>query len=129
MALTGLAIYKLLPKTNCKACGFPTCLAFGLKLAAKGVELSACPYVSEDAKAALESASAPPIRLITIGEGDQKIEVGNEVVLFRHDKTFYHPPALALRVKDTQAADEIAKVVSEAAGYSVERVGMDLKLG
>ncbi|HEX9016268.1 MAG TPA: (Fe-S)-binding protein, partial [Chloroflexota bacterium] len=88
MALSGLEIYKLLPKTNCKECGFPTCLAFGLKLAAKGAELSACPYVSEEAKAALESASAPPIRLITVGEGDQKFEVGNEVVMFRHDKTF-----------------------------------------
>src|SRR5512138_3243383 len=111
MALTGLEIYKLLPKTNCKECGFPTCLAFGLKLAAKGVELSACPYVSEEAKAALESASAPPIRLIAIGEGDQKIEVGNEVALFRHDKTFYRPPALGLRVKDTQPVDEVAKAV------------------
>ncbi len=129
MALTGLEIYKLLPKTNCKECGFPTCLAFGLKLAAKGVELSACPYVSEEAKAALESASAPPIRLITIGEGDQKIEIGNEVVLFRHDKTFYRPPALALRVKDTQAVEEVTKVVAEAAGYTVERVGMNMGLG
>lgn len=129
MALTGLEIYKLLPKTNCKECGFPTCLAFGLKLAAKGVELSACPYVSDDAKAALESASAPPIRLITIGDGDQKIEIGNEVVLFRHDKTFYHPPALALRVKDTQTSEEVKNVASAAAGYSVERVGMQMKLG
>ncbi len=129
MALSGLEIYKLLPKTNCKECGFPTCLAFGLKLAAKGVELSACPYVSEEAKAALESASAPPIRLITIGEGDNKIEIGNEVVLFRHDKTFYRPPALALRVKDTQPAEELAKVVGEAAGYSVERVGVNMGLG
>src|SRR5512133_111104 len=129
MALTGLEIYKLLPKTNCKECGFPTCLAFGLKLAAKGAELSACPYVSEEAKAALESASAPPIRLVAIGAGDQKIEIGNEVVLFRHEKTFYHPPALALRVKDTDAADVAVKTVGEAASYSVERVGMNLKLG
>ncbi len=128
MALSGLEIYKLLPKTNCKECGFPTCLAFGLKLAAKGVELSACPHVSDEAKAALESASAPPIRLITLGEGDQKIEVGNEVVLFRHDKTFYHQPGLAFRVKDTQSADEVGKAVAQAAGYCVERVGMDLKL-
>jgi acetyl-CoA decarbonylase/synthase complex subunit gamma len=32
MALSGLEIYKLLPKTNCKDCGFPTCLAFAMKL-------------------------------------------------------------------------------------------------
>ncbi len=128
MALTGLEIYKLLPKTNCKECGFPTCLAFALKLAAKGAELSACPHVSEESKAALESASAPPIRLITVGAGDKKIEVGNEVVLFRHDKTFYHQPGLAFRVKDTQPAAEVSKAVAEAAGYLVERVGMNLSL-
>ena len=128
MALSGLEIYKLLPKTNCKECGFPTCLAFGLKLAAKGAELSACPYVSDEAKAALESASAPPIRLITVGEGDKKFEVGNEVVMFRHDKTFYHQPGVAFRVKDTQPAEEVAKAVAEAASYSVERVGMQLTL-
>ncbi len=128
MALTGLDIYKLLPKTNCKECGFPTCLAFALKLAAKGAELSACPHVSEEAKAALESASAPPIRLVTLGAGDHKIEVGNEVVLFRHEKTFYHQPGLAFRVKDTQPAQELAAAVAEAAGYFVERVGMCLAL-
>ena len=128
MALTGLDIYKLLPKTNCKECGFPTCLAFALKLAAKGAELSACPHVSAEAKAALESASAPPIRLVTVGAGDNKFEVGNEVVLFRHDKTFYHQPGLVFRVKDTQPLEEVSAAVAEAAGYLVERVGMSLAL-
>ena len=64
MALSGLAIYKLLPKTNCKECGYPTCLAFAMKLAAKQAELSDCPHVSEDAKVALAKSSAPPIRLV-----------------------------------------------------------------
>jgi acetyl-CoA decarbonylase/synthase complex subunit gamma len=128
MALSGIEIYKQLPKTNCKECGFPTCLAFAMKLAAKSVELSLCPYVSDEAKQALETASKPPIRLITIGAGEKKIEVGNEVVMFRHEKTFYHPPGLVIRVKDTDPADAVAKLVDEVAGYSVERVGLDLKI-
>jgi ArsR family metal-binding transcriptional regulator len=33
MALTGIQIFKLLPKTNCKECGVPTCLAFAMNLA------------------------------------------------------------------------------------------------
>ena len=33
MALTGIEIFKMLPKTNCKECGFPTCLAFAMALA------------------------------------------------------------------------------------------------
>jgi len=126
MGLSGLAIYKLLPKTNCKECGFPTCLAFAMKLAAKQAELSACPYVSEEAKAALEAASAPPIRLVTIGGEAKKLEVGNETVMFRHEKTFYHPPGLFVRIKDTQPLEEIEKTVSQVSGYTVERVGMDL---
>ena len=92
MALTGIQIYKFLPKTNCKECGQPTCLAFAMKLAASQAELSACKYVSDEAKKALEAASKPPIRLVTVGAGDKKLEVGNETVLFRHEKTFFHRP-------------------------------------
>ena len=44
MALSGLDIYKLLPKTNCRQCGFPTCLAFALSLAKKAVVLAKCPF-------------------------------------------------------------------------------------
>ncbi len=126
MALTGLEIYKLLPKTNCKKCGFPTCLAFAMKLSQKGIELSACPDVSEEAKAALEAASQPPIRLITVGTGEKAFSVGNEVVLFRHEKTFFNEPGLLITIKDTDSADAIAKTVSDVGGYCVERVGKDL---
>ena len=62
MALTGLEIYKHLPKTNCKDCGFPTCLAFAMKMAAKQVPLEKCPHVTAAGKAALESAARPPIQ-------------------------------------------------------------------
>ncbi|MBI2954005.1 MAG: acetyl-CoA decarbonylase/synthase complex subunit gamma [Chloroflexi bacterium] len=128
MALSGLEIYKLLPKTNCKECGQPTCLAFAMKLAAKGAELSACPHVSEESKAALESAGAPPIRLVAIGSGDQKFEVGNETVMYRHEKTFYHQPGILVRVKDTQAADAVVVTVQQVQNYSVERVGINITL-
>ncbi|MBM3187908.1 MAG: acetyl-CoA decarbonylase/synthase complex subunit gamma [Chloroflexi bacterium] len=126
MGLSGLAIYKLLPKTNCKECGYPTCLAFAMKLAARQVELSDCPYVSDEAKAQLDASSAPPIRLVTIGGGEKKVEVGNETVLFRHDKTFYHQPGLFIRLGDDLPADALAAKVSEIAGYGVERVGMQM---
>jgi acetyl-CoA decarbonylase/synthase complex subunit gamma len=127
MALSGIEIYKFLPKTNCKECGFPTCLAFAMKLAQKGIELSKCPYVSDDGKKALEAAARPPIRLVTIGAGDRKIEVGNETVMFRHEKTFFHPTGLVVRVKDSDA-NAAAKTAGEAAAYSVERVGLNLKV-
>lgn len=138
MALSGLDIYKLLPASsknpaekahaNCKECGFPTCLAFAMKLAAKQAELSQCKYVNEDAKARLSAAAAPPIRLITISADGRKVEAGNETVLFRHEKTFYHPTALLVRVPDTLSADEIAALAKAVADYKVDYVGMPLRL-
>jgi acetyl-CoA decarbonylase/synthase complex subunit gamma len=136
MALSGLQIYKLLPASsknpevkkynNCKECGFPTCLAFAMKLAQKQAELSQCPYVEEEAKAQLEESAAPPIRLITLSANGRKLEVGNETVLFRHEKTFYHQPGLFIRVKDTQP--DLAEVAQAVSQYKVEYVGMDLTL-
>jgi acetyl-CoA decarbonylase/synthase complex subunit gamma len=136
MALSGLDIYKLLPggvkpphpKANCKECGFPTCLAFAMKLAAKQAELSACKYVSDEAKAKLSAAAAPPIRLITLSADGRKIEVGNETVLFRHEKTFYHPTAVLVRVPDTLPTAEIAALAKAVADYKVDYVGMSLRL-
>ncbi len=128
MALTGLEIYKLLPKTNCKDCEFPTCLAFAMKLAAKQAELAACPHVSEEAKAALESAAAPPVRLITIGDDEHKVEVGNETELHRHNKAFFHMPGLLVRVKDTLPLAEVEELVERVDSYSVDYVGMVLTL-
>ena len=102
MALTGVQIFKLLPKTNCKKCGFPTCLAFAMALAQNRVEISKCPDVSEDAKKTLGEASAPPIRTFNLGVGDKAVKMGGETVLFRHDKKFFNPCALAVNIKDIQ---------------------------
>lgn len=126
MAMSGLQIYKLLPKTNCKDCGFPTCLAFAMKLASKQVELDACPHVSEEAKEALSAASAPPIRLVKLGTGNREFQVGNETVMFRHEKTFFNQPGLALRVKDTEDTTAIEDKVERVSAYTVERVGIDM---
>lgn len=125
MALSGIQIYKLLPQTNCKECGFPTCLAFAMKLAAKQVELADCPYVSDESKAQLAESSAPPIRLITLKAGSE-VKAGNEVVMFRHEKTFYNKPGLFIRFKASDGA--IATKVAEADKYTVNYVGMDFTL-
>jgi acetyl-CoA decarbonylase/synthase complex subunit gamma len=126
MPLSGLEIYKLLPQTNCKECGFPTCLAFGMKLAAKQAELKQCPYVTEEASAKLEAAAAPPIRLVAVASDGVKLEVGNETVLFRHEKTFYHRPGLFVRVQDTQPLEAVTAQVAAADQYVVDYVGIKL---
>ena len=126
MALSGLEIYKHLPKTNCKECGFPTCLAFAMQLAAKKVDLTKCPHITDAAKAALESASRPPIKLVTVGSGDEKLEIGNETVLFRHEETFYHPTGIALLIEDTMPDAEVDEKISKINKLSFERVGQKI---
>lgn len=128
MALTGVEIFKLLPKTNCKKCGFPTCLAFAMKLAQRQATIDACPDVSEEAKRILGEASAPPIRPITVGVGNKAIKIGEENVLFRHEKKFVNPCALAVEVKDTMGDDEITRVVSEVLDSEINRVGQLLRI-
>jgi len=128
MGLSGLEIYKLLPKTNCKECGFPTCLAFAMQLAAKKISLEKCPHVSEEAKNTLASASEPPIKLITIGQGEEKIEIGNETVLFRHEEKFYHPTAVGLLLEDTLPEEEIKKAIRETDKLDFERVGQRISV-
>ena len=126
MALSGIQIYKLLPQTNCKECSFPTCLAFAMKLAAKQVELGACPYVSEASKKQLAESSAPPIRLISLKSNGTEVKVGNEVCMFRHEKTFYNKPGLFLRLKASDP--DLAKKAAAADAYKVNYVGMDFSL-
>jgi acetyl-CoA decarbonylase/synthase complex subunit gamma len=128
MALSGIQIYKLLPQTNCKECGFPTCLAFAMKLAAKQVELTACPYVSEDSKTQLAESSAPPIRLVTLKADGAEVKAGNEVVLFRHEKTFYNKPGLLVKYGDDLEPEALKAAVARADAYAVNYVGIALSL-
>ncbi|MCE7918114.1 MAG: acetyl-CoA decarbonylase/synthase complex subunit gamma [Anaerolineae bacterium] len=123
MALSGIQIYKMLPQTNCKECGFPTCLAFAMKLAAKQVELGACPYVSEESKKQLAESAAPPIRLVALKGAGAEVKAGNEVVMFRHEKTFYNKPGLFIHVKASDP--DLAAKVAAADAYKVNYVGMD----
>ena len=127
MALTGIQIFKLLPKTNCKECGVPTCLAFAMNLASGKAELDSCPYVSDDARAQLAEASAPPIRPVAIGKGVRAAKTGGETVLCRHEKTFFNPTLFAgIITSDTPAATVEGKLKAWNA-LQYERVGLNLR--
>ena len=127
MALTGIQIFKLLPKTNCKECGVPTCLAFAMNLASGKAELDSCPYVSDEAKEQLAEASAPPIRPVKIGKGVRAFTTGGETVQYRHEKTFYNQTTLAALVgSDISDADLAAKLTTWNA-FQFERVGLNLR--
>ena len=128
MALSGVEIFKLLPKTNCKKCGHPTCLAFAMKLAQRQASLDSCPDVSEEAKKILGEASAPPVRPITFGSGDKAVKMGEETVLFRHDKKFVNPCAFAIEVKDTLSEAEVSNLCDQVVNSEMDRVGQKLRV-
>jgi len=125
MALSGLEIFKLLPKTNCGDCGVPTCMAFAMKLAQKKAELGECPHASDEAENALGAASEPPIRLVKIG-GANALEIGDETVMFRHDKTFFHQTGIAVRLCTSDSESSLRTKISDIENYRVERVGEEL---
>jgi acetyl-CoA decarbonylase/synthase complex subunit gamma len=126
MPLTGIEIYKLLPKTNCGECGVPTCLAFAMSLASGKAELAKCPHVSEEARTRLAEAAAPPILPITIGIGERALKVGGETVLFRHEKRFENPAGLAMLVSDNMDEAEINARLEKTRTLKYERVGLTL---
>ncbi|MBI4654050.1 MAG: acetyl-CoA decarbonylase/synthase complex subunit gamma [Nitrospirae bacterium] len=128
MALSGVEIFKLLPKTNCKKCGFPTCLAFAMALAQGKTELAKCPDVSEESKRVLGEASAPPIRTFFLGTSEKAVKLGGETVLFRHDKKFFNPCVYAVNVKDTLSNDELNEKIEEVLTSEIDRVGQKLRV-
>ena len=115
MALKGLDIFKLTPKTNCKECGSPTCMAFAMKVAQGAVDITKCPHMSDDALATLSEATAPPMKTIKVGTGDAEYTLGGETVLFRHEKTYVSKSRYAVSIscceENMDAKLEAAKVV------------------
>ncbi len=128
MALKGAEIMKMLPKTNCKECGYATCFAFAMKLATGGAKLDDCPYLDPEVKAQLEAAMAPPIKLVTIGTGENALSIGEEEVMFRHEKTFFHEPGIAILISDKADETGIEDKLKRINAFDFERIGQKLRI-
>jgi len=124
--VTGIDIYKLLPKTNCGDCNFPTCMAFAMQVAAKKAALDQCPHVSDDAQSALGDAQAPPMLTVKIGVGEKELALGGETVLFRHEEKFYHPTGVAVRVSAALEDAEIDARLEVIERLHFTRVGEEI---
>jgi acetyl-CoA decarbonylase/synthase complex subunit gamma len=127
VALKALEIYKMLPKKNCKECGYPTCLTFAMKLAAGKADADTCPTLDEATKELLRGATRPPIQLVKLGVGERSVPVGDEIVLFRHEKTFYHPPAILFSVSDLWERERIVAAAERVMTEVFPRVGENLR--
>ncbi len=127
MALTGIEILKMLPKKNCGECNVPTCLAFAMKVAAGQADIGDCPYVSDEVKEKVSEASAPPIRTITLGSGDDKFSFGGETCLYRHEKRFEHPTGIAVLVSTDMGEGDVDGRLDRFLALRYDRVGVELK--
>jgi len=128
MPIAGSQIVKMLPgRKPCKDCGFPTCFAFAMKLASGGATVDKCPYLSEEVKAKLLDALAPPIKLVTIGSGESAVKIGNEEVIYRHEKTFVHPPGIALVISDKEDDARVEDKIRKIREFQFPWVGVNLK--
>ena len=128
MGLSGLDIYKLLPKTNCRQCGLATCLAFAMQLAKKAVVIEKCPFISEESKMTLEAQALPPIKSITLGNENSKFEIGNETVMFRHEEKFRNPTGVGFIIDDNLSDDQIKERLKKINALKFERVGQLLEV-
>lgn len=126
MALKALDIFKLTPKKNCKDCGFPTCMAFSMKVASGAIEVSKCPHMSNDAIDKLSEATAPLMKGLKIGTGNSEYEVGAETVLFRHEKTLVNRNRFAVDFCECMTNEEIDAKINNIKNVNYIRIGEEM---
>ncbi|MFZ7132769.1 MAG: acetyl-CoA decarbonylase/synthase complex subunit gamma [Eubacteriales bacterium] len=128
MGLSGIQIFKLTPRTNCKECGFPTCMAFSMKVAAGAVAIEKCPHISDEAKEKLSEATAPPMKTVVIGKGDNELKLGGETVLFRHEKTLVNKSLFAVQFCDAMSDEALKAKIENIKKVDYERIGEQMRV-
>ena len=128
MALKALDIFKLTPKKNCKDCGFPTCMAFSMKVASGAVEVEKCPHMSNDAISKLSEATAPLMKSLKVGSGESEYTLGGETVLFRHEKTFVSRNRYAVEFSDELSMEEIDSKIANMKLVDYIRIGEEMRV-
>lgn len=121
-----LEIYALLDKSNCKDCGYDTCMAFATDLLERKIKVTDCTHLMQEPKQAknrekLKKITMPPQKPVVIGVGDRACTVGGEEVLYRHQLTYYNETAIFVELEDDDPdLENIAKYLTD---LKVERIG------
>ena len=118
MALKGIDIFKLSPKTNCKECGYPTCMGFCMKVAQGAEQIEKCPHFAPEAVEQLNRQSQPPMQTVTVGGH----KLGGETVLFRHEKALVNKNLFAVSVCTCMDEETVDARLKEAAGVDYIRI-------
>ena len=128
MALKALDIFKLTPKKNCKECGFPTCMAFSMKVAGGAVEVTKCPHMSDESIQKLSEATAPLMKTLKVGDGENEYTLGGETVLFRHEKTLVSKNRYAVDFCDNMTEEAVNSKIANINKVEYERIGEIMKV-
>jgi acetyl-CoA decarbonylase/synthase complex subunit gamma len=99
-----------------------------MQVAAKQRALTDCPHISDEAKAALSEASAPPMKLVKIGAEGKQFEIGQETVMFRHEEKFHRASGIAVRIPASLSDEEALKKLELINKAVFQRVGETLKI-
>ena len=131
-SISPIDVYKLLPKTNCKECGEENCMAFATKLVNREAMLENCPPLLEEKNKEtyqkIWDILKPPMREITIGTGENSSKVGGQIVMYRHEFTYYNPTPIAIDVTDEMNAKELEKRIKRIENFTFQYIGRELKL-
>lgn len=123
-------VYRLLPGDNCGDCGTKTCMGFATDLLERRKEVDDCPPMTEPEREKereeLIELLTPPVRPVTIGKGDNAIEIGGEEVIYRHERTWYNPTALIIDVDDQMEEEELEERAEWISSYSRIKIGQEI---
>jgi len=130
--ISPIDVYKLLPRTNCKECGEENCMAFATKVVNREVSIESCkPLLRKEFEKAykqLKEMLKPAIKEVIIGTGERAVKIGGELVMYRHELTYFNPTAIAIDVTDEMPDDEILNRVKSIERLSYEYLGQVLRL-
>lgn len=98
-------------------------MAFAMKVAQGAMQLELCPHLGADVMAQMAEATAPPMKTIKFGVGENEHTLGGETVLFRHEKTFVSKNIYAVNVCTCKDDAENDKVFEDMAKVDYDRIG------
>ena len=119
MSLSGLEIFKYLPAakksihSNCKECGFKSCMDFAINLSKNHNLFELCPYLKNELLTTITKTQTYTQNEIEIGLS-KKIKIGGENVMFRHNKKFINQTAffIALDTDNINFEQELDRVLN-----------------
>jgi acetyl-CoA decarbonylase/synthase complex subunit gamma len=130
--ISPIDIYKLLPKINCKECGYENCMAFATKIVNREANIDQCkPLLKKEHEKnykQLKEMLKPAVKEVVIGVGDKARKIGGKLVMYRHEFTYFNPTAIAIDVTDEMPENELVSRVKDTEDFSYEYIGNNLKL-